>query len=202
MKTCECGCGAELFPYRGKYPRFRSGHHAKLMSRLGIPQRTKYVPRPDEIPSGLCECGCGKRTTLARRTDRKGRRFQGHPLPFLVGHGKNKGQKTKGENHPNWKGGRSMHNEGYMMIRMPDHPKARSDGYVLEHRYVMEQHLGRHLTSEETVHHRNGDRLDNRIENLELWTQSHKPGQRVSDLLAWAYEIIDRYGPEQDKLAA
>jgi hypothetical protein len=65
---------------------------------------------------------------------------------------------------------------------------------ILEHRLVMEQAIGRPLRPEETVHHKNGDRLDNRIENLELWASAHAPGQRVSDLVSWAHQIIARYG--------
>jgi hypothetical protein len=70
--------------------------------------------------------------------------------------------------NPNWKGGVRINNAGYRMIKMPSHPGADGHGYVNEHRLVVEQHLGRFLSDEEVVHHKNHCRTDNRIENLHL----------------------------------
>ncbi len=76
---------------------------------------------------------------------------------------------ARGEGHPEWKGGRLIDKNGYVMIYNPDHPHARAGKYVCEHRLVMEQHLGRYLLPNEVVHHKNDCKTDNRIENLELF---------------------------------
>lgn len=66
---------------------------------------------------------------------------------------------------------------------------------TFEHRVVMMKLLGRDLLPGENVHHINGVRSDNRPENLELWVTHQPYGQRPADLVAWAYEILDRYDP-------
>lgn len=82
--------------------------------------------------------------------------------------------------------------DGY--VRAYNLPEERNG--VAEHRLVMEAHLGRRLLPGETPHHLNGDRADNRIENLELWSTVQPSGQRVPDKIQWALELLRQYAPD------
>lgn len=81
-----------------------------------------------------------------------------------------------GKKHPNWKGGRKKNKQGYVLVYKPEHP-FNQKRYVLEHRLVVEKHLGRYLKPEEVIHHKGikypissmENRLDNRIKNLMLF---------------------------------
>lgn len=87
------------------------------------------------------------------------------------------------------RGAGSINSHGYRVIY---HPPG-SGNAVLEHRHVMERLLGRALHPNESVHHKNGVRDDNRPENLELWVKPQLAGQRVEDLVAWVAETYPEY---------
>jgi hypothetical protein len=76
------------------------------------------------------------------------------------------------ENNPNWKGGLYVGSDGYVRAYAPDHPWPRRNGQVLEHVRVMELLLGRRLLPTEAVHHRDHNRQNNELTNLELWNRS------------------------------
>lgn len=99
--------------------------------------------------------------------DKLGRFIKGHPEPSMF----KKGRKApKGKDHPRWKGGRYISSQGYMMILMPKHPfPDHPNGYVKRCRLIMEKKLGRYLKRKEEVHHLNGNKLDDRSENLQLF---------------------------------
>ena len=93
-------------------------------------------------------------------------------------------------------GGRLEH-KGYIRVYVPSHPHATTNGYAYEHVVIMCEKLGRNLRSHENVHHINGDKKDNKPENLELWSTYQPYGQRIKDKLQWAYKIIEMYGNEK-----
>jgi len=140
----------------------------------------RAVPTPEQIPSGFCECGCGAKTPIARQSYPARGIFIGYPTRFVKHHG----PKRVGKDAPRWKGGRwTKASTGYVFLHVPGHPEADRDGYVREHRYVMEQVLGRALHPTEFVHHINGVKDDNRPENLVVMTKAehnseHAPQRR------------------------
>lgn len=90
-------------------------------------------------------------------------------------------------------GTKRVTNEGYIDIKIPSDHSSLSRDWMKEHRYVMEIFLGRKLLPEENIHHINGDKTDNRLENLELWITKQPKGQRPIDLIEYAEWIIKTY---------
>lgn len=97
---------------------------------------------------------------------------------------------------PNWN--RTSTSAGYVVVHCPDHPHAwKGTGYVLAHRIVLEQKLGRLLQPHEVVHHKNGDKHDNSVENLELTTASehtrhHRPNPNKAATVTLTCPQCDR----------
>lgn len=87
--------------------------------------------------------------------------------------------------------GRHISPDGY--VKVPD--KSGRGRAILEHRLVMENYLERQLIATENVHHINGNRSDNRIENLELWSTRQPKGQKIDDKIEYAIEILSQYAP-------
>jgi hypothetical protein len=85
---------------------------------------------------------------------------------------------VKGKPHP-WHSHRSVNHAGYIEIYSPEHPNGTNRGYVREHRLIMESNIGRYLNKSEDVHHINGDKKDNKIENLML--MSHSEHTRINN---------------------
>lgn len=168
------GCG------RPAKSRGLCGTHREMLRREGA-LRPVGIGRPK--PPEICEePSCGEEASRGRR-----RWCPTHYRQYLE-HGRTKKARSKD--------GRFVGKDGYVMLKRPGHSEASTRGWGPEHRIVMSDHLGRPLWPDENVHHKNGDRADNRIANLELWSRSQPSGQRVTDKLAWAHEIIERYGSD------
>lgn len=101
---------------------------------------------------------------------------------------------SKREAHPCWKGGRRIDSDGYVRVYAPDHFVIRRGSYHLEHRMIMERYLGRPLWPQECVHHKNHDRQDNRLENLEIVERStHSKHHRELDAHRFQRDARGRY---------
>jgi hypothetical protein len=113
----------------------------------------------------VCEY-CGRRVFRYVRSDSK-LRFCSPKCSLPEAVEKSRLVDRKREKNPSWRGGIRMA-LGYRFLLKPEHPRASDKGYVQEHRLVMEESLGRYLTKKERVHHLNGIKTDNRIDNLQL----------------------------------
>lgn len=186
---CGCGCGGAIplvtTHFNTGIPTFLHGHNTRVspVTPRGV------TPRKERPAAAPCECGCGEMASPGRR--------------FLVGHNStgrklsddakrrlreaNTGERSHryGKRSTNWQGGTTTTPAGYIAVWQPDHPRARGR-YVLQHRLVVERDLQAHAPQSEfldhegylhrgvDVHHVNGVKDDNRLENLEpMWRSDH-----------------------------
>lgn len=165
--------------------------HYVRWKTYGDPLATRYNMDGEHIACSVPRCEAPVINTSRKRTatikkpmcsKHYGRAMRGEPLTR---------DRERGDGHIR---------DGYVFRKVRDHPFARSSGYMAEHRLVMESLIGRYLLPEENPHHKNGDRSDNRPENLELWNTSQPCGQRAIDKLAWARQIVELYGPIEAEL--
>lgn len=158
---CECGCQKTLskFGNNRTLKRYIKGHQNKN-KRLKPQSFYEFI---------YCYCGCGK--TRSKYKIRNGLELKCEPRFYIGGHQNIGKSKPSGINHYKWKGGK-IFRRGYVYLLIHGYPNTEMGRYIREHRYIMEQYLGRLLRRDEDVHHKNGDKLDNRIENLEVMTKS------------------------------
>ena len=176
MKCVVEGCGQPVFVTARKLCKT---HYHRVM-RTGDVEIDRAAPEPNKLCS-VDGCGRSKKAKGLCGTHYQYLRRYGSATPDL----KEVGGQYKGTLYP------LRHKAGYLQIW--DRERGR---VIAQHRVVMEQHLGRHLERHENVHHRNGIRHDNRIENLELWSKWQPTGQRVEDKVNWAIDLLKFYRPE------
>ena len=150
--------------------------HYQRWSNHGDPEKLERVPGQRRTQSEICQVPtCQGRSAAHSLCERHYSRLRKLGDPALIDY----------EFPTKW----ALNQSGYLVASI----KGRS---ISQHRYVMEQHLCRRLGAGETVHHMNGDRVDNRLENLELWSTSQPSGQRITDKVSWAIELLALYAPE------
>lgn len=194
--VCLCDCGKETVASTGNMEHGntkscgclkhkpshnvvdRTGRRYGKLTALSIAGHS-----PDRHNTWLCRCDCGKEVVV-----RAGNLASGDTKSCgCVQYSPN-----RGEGNPNFKGGHLK--EGYL-IRSGENRNGKWTG-IGYHILVMEKAIGRKLKDGETVHHKNGVRNDNRIDNLELWSKRHPPGQRVEDMISFCTDYLSEYAPE------
>lgn len=123
------------------------------------------MEKNSDIPIGFCQCGCGQKTSFAKKTISRRGIKKGQPFRYCYQHNL---RALKGSKNPSWKGGK-INVHGYVKLYIPSHPRATTNGYVYEHLVIMEQLVRRHLNKGEQIHHIDGNKSNNHPDNLYLF---------------------------------
>lgn len=176
---CMCGCGKKTQiakvtdksrgRVKGQPARYLQ-YHYPAKGKVALADATKEGWFTPNERDGYCHCGCGERAPIPKKTNRGRGELAGYPSRYIRGHNMRREGVDYGYDS------RHINYHGYVVVRDKQHPNAQKNGGVLEHRLVMSEHLGRPLYPDETVHHKNGIKTDNRIENLELRSGAHGQG--------------------------
>jgi len=203
--VCACGCDCAIpirvSHYSSGIPKFIQGHNAKLVAppgkRNGRTRELRATMGPtlvEEYEAGATCKELGDKYDASYTTIWKiVKEFGGTIRPPVVStggpfHGK------WGAEHPHWKDGTMITADGYRKTWIPPgHPfsamQHKGTSYVYEHRLVMAHHLGRPLRKGETVHHIDGNRLNNDISNLQLRQGAHGMGAKVGCRDCGSYNV-------------
>lgn len=163
----------DIIPYLDEIDRqIACGHNMRMIAQsLGVNRRTLSNAMKEHGLPVPTRAESAKHTWENHRHPNLGKRGQESCMygrkqdPETVAKRK---AKISGQNNYHWSGGRKFRSQGYVLVYAPEHPHKDSNGFVLEHRLVMETSIGRFLTEDEIVHHINGDKTDNQLCNLSL----------------------------------
>ena len=196
--NCQCDCGRQTIKEANELDKDRphscgcknpSKFQELTGKRFGRWVVVGHAESKDNSTLWNCKCDCGVEKKVGGRELRNGKSSS------CGCYAKEQSGKRTGPNSAVWKGGRYITQAGYVLVKQNGHPNARHDGYINEHSLVMANHLDRPLTRDERVHHKDGNKQNNALSNLELWSSTHPSGQRPADLVAFAWKVIAKYDP-------